>query len=187
MIKRIIKGWMVELKRLKNFFKFMPLPDSNAKKVLKDACANLKIEMARNSQLILESPCFTNEPNCTICVRDNAVLEIGHNTFFNRNCIIVAREKISIGADCLFGPNVYICDHDHMFDQDTIYTDRFKTRPVSIGEGTWVGAGCIILKGANIGKKCIIGAGSIITGDVPDGMIVLQKKTNTMYQRESNI
>ena len=183
----MIKGLLVKFKRIKNTFKFLMIPDLDAKKVLKDASAHLRIETTHNAKLILDSPCFANEPNCTICVRDNAILEIGHNTFFNRNCIIVAREKISIGANCLFGPNVYICDHDHMFNQDTVFTDQFITRPVSIGEGSWIGAGCIILKGANIGKKCIIGAGSIITGNVPDGMIVVQKKTNTMYERECDV
>lgn len=184
MVKKVIKGVIKKFKRFKNFFKFIRLPGAKSRRVLRDACDGLRIEAARNGVFKVESPCFTNEPNCIFCVRDQATLEIGHNTFFNRNCMIVAREKISIGANCMFGPNVYICDHDHAFDKNTVYPNQFKTKPVSIGQGTWIGANCIILKGTNIGNNCIIGAGTVITEDIPDDMIVFQKKINTLRKRE---
>lgn len=187
MIKKLLKKLLKMFNRFKNYFKFIWISNKETRKSLSDASSKLKIELGSNSLLKIEMPCFTNEPNCLICVRENAKVDIGSKTFFNRNCIIVSRNSISIGANCLFGPNVYICDHDHVFDETTVYTDRFKSAPVFIGDGTWIGANCVILKGTRIGKNCVIGAGSVITENVPDGMIVLQKKVNTIYERKSNV
>lgn len=186
-MKLILKRIVRFCRRVKNTFKFIRIPNQEAKRALRDACPKLRIEIAENASIRIGTPCFTNEENCSISARENAQIEIGGDVFFNKNCTIVAREKVTIESDCLFGPNVYICDHDHVFDTENLYTDKFKTAPISIGRGTWIGAGCIILKGAIIGKNCIIGAGSVITGTIPDGMIVLQKRNNTMYERKSNI
>ena len=86
---------------------------------------------------------------------------IGNNCFINRNCMIVAHEKIEIGDGTTIGPNVCIYDHDH--DGKGSY----KTKPVIIGKDVWIGAGCILLKGITIGDNAVIGAGTIVTNSIP--------------------
>lgn len=99
-------------------------------------------------------------------------LFIGDHVFFNRNCIVVCREHIEIGNHCLFGPNVCIYDHDHLFDADGVASTDYKTGRIEIGDGCWIGAGVIILRGSRIGSGSVIGAGAIIKGEIPKKSIV---------------
>lgn len=102
----------------------------------------------------------------------NGAIIIGKNVFMNRNCIVVARERITIGDDTIFGPNVLIYDHNHKFAYDGISKSEFNTKEIVIGKGCWIGAGCIILKGSIIGDGCVIGAGTVVNGIVPDHSLV---------------
>lgn len=97
---------------------------------------------------------------------------IGKGVSFNRNCIIVCREKISIDDDCIFGPNVTIYDHDHIFDSNSVKKMEYNTGEVVIEKGCWIGAGVIILRNTHIGAGSVIGAGAIIKGDIPSHSIV---------------
>lgn len=101
---------------------------------------------------------------------------IGDNCFFNDNCRLDSHEFIEIGENCRFGPNVIIYDHDH--DIKSLKEKNFNqyiTAPISIGKNSWIGAGCIILKGCSIGNNCVIGAGTVLTKSIPDNTIVTQK------------
>ena len=86
---------------------------------------------------------------------------IGNSCFINRNCMIVAHEKIEIGDGTTIGPNVCIYDHDHDGK------GGYKTKPVIIGKNVWIGAGCILLKGISIGDNAVIGAGTVLTDSIP--------------------
>ena len=183
MIKKTAKKIYYSYKYIFNSLKFNYIRPKASRKILKKACFGLSISVRKTSELIVKSPCFTNEKDCSINIRENASLKIGGGTFFNANCIIVARESIEIGENCLFGPNVYICDHDHEFDDKSISKVNYTTRPIKIGHNCWIGAGTIILKGSKIGNNAIVGAGSVITGEVPDGTIVIQKRKNTFIER----
>lgn len=92
--------------------------------------------------------------------------------FINRSGIIVAKNKISIGAHTKIGPNIVIYDHDHDFRNNI---DKYVCSPVNIGKNVWIGANCTILKGVTIGDNCVIAAGTIITNDVPSNTLVYQK------------
>lgn len=108
----------------------------------------------------------------------NGELCIDDNTSFNRNCLIICRNSIKIGKNCMFGPNVMIYDHDHLFDVDKIYENKFTSGQIVIEEGCWIGAGVIILKNTHVGKGSIIGAGTVLKGDIPAHSIVLQNREN---------
>lgn len=95
---------------------------------------------------------------------------IGNNCFINRNCMIVAHEKIEIGDGTTIGPNVCIYDHDHDGKGE------YKAKPVIIGKNVWIGAGCIILKGITIGDNAVIGAGTVLTHSVKCNETVYQKR-----------
>ena len=102
-------------------------------------------------------------------------LEIGDNVFFNRNCIVVCREGIKIGDGCVCGPNVCIYDHDHQFGYEGIGSD-YKTSQVSIGDNCWIGANSVILRGTHIGDHSVIGAGTVVKGDIPPHSIVYSSR-----------
>ncbi|MGI6094994.1 MAG: acyltransferase [Lachnospiraceae bacterium] len=173
--KIILKG--------KNYLKFIKIKDRSTRNVLLNANQGVRLQVGENSKLLLGKPCFYTDGLCNISVRNNAILSIGGGTYFNQNCIVVAREKILIGSNCMFGPNVYICDHDHFFNVEKIYREKYKTAPVEIGDGSWIGTGVVILKGTKIGKNCVVGAGCVVTGNVPDNTILVQKRSNTFIER----
>ncbi len=94
-------------------------------------------------------------------------LRIGKEVSFNRNDTIVCYNKISIGDGCAFGPNVVIYDHDHNYSAEGFSVDTFKSSPVVIENQCWIGANVTILRGTHIGKGCVIGAGTVVKGDIP--------------------
>jgi acetyltransferase-like isoleucine patch superfamily enzyme len=102
------------------------------------------------------------------------VLSIGDRCVIGRGSHIVAHESVAIGDDVWTGPYVYITDQNHGYtDPDTpIGRQLPKNRPVSIGSGSWLGAGAIILPGARVGRNVAVAAGSVVRGDVPDRCVV---------------
>lgn len=106
-------------------------------------------------------------------------LSIGENSTFNRNDILVCRDKIDIGNNCSFGPNVCIYDHDHIYDAQGTKNKGIKTSPIIIEDNCWIGAGVIILRGTHIGKGCVIGAGTVVKGDIPSlSLVKADRKLN---------
>jgi len=102
------------------------------------------------------------------------VLQIGDRCVIGRGSHIVAHESITIGDDVWTGPYVYITDQNHGYqDPDVPIGSQFPVnRPVSIGAGSWLGAGAVILPGARIGRNVVVAAGAVVRGDVPDRCVV---------------
>lgn len=100
------------------------------------------------------------------------ILHIGSGVFFNRNCIVICRDSISIGDNCIFGPNVVIYDHNHKFNSSGIDKSNYSTSKIDIASGCWIGAGVTILKGSKIGEGSVIGAGCIINCEIPPHSLV---------------
>lgn len=101
-------------------------------------------------------------------------LVIGDRCVIGTRCSIVAHESIEIGDDVWFGQDVFVCDASHGYlDPDLPIGEQFGEQlPVSIGAGTWVGHGAIILPGARIGRNVVVAAGSVVRGEVPDHTVV---------------
>lgn len=91
---------------------------------------------------------------------------IGSNTFFNHNCSVTAKKSIQIGDDVVIANNVVIVDHDHKFSNCGLQSG-YNIEPVKIGNGVWIGANCVILKGVNIGNNSVIAAGSVVNHSIP--------------------
>jgi acetyltransferase-like isoleucine patch superfamily enzyme len=102
------------------------------------------------------------------------VLSIGDRCVIGRGSHIVAHENVTIGDDVWTGPYVYVTDQNHGYDDPDVPIGRQlpKNRPVSIGSGSWLGAGAIVLPGARIGSNVAVAAGSVVRGDVPDRCVV---------------
>jgi len=100
---------------------------------------------------------------------------IGDNCFINVGFTCQDDGYITIGDNCNFGPNCTIVTpiHPLVFEDRRIQDNVFKVKAkeVVIGSGTWCGACVTILPGVHIGKECVIGAGSVVTKDIPDGVL----------------
>jgi len=96
-------------------------------------------------------------------------IELGERVFFNFNCVVLDVCPVRIGSFTLFGPAVQIYTPMHPLNARLRREQEFG-KPVEIGSDVWVGGGAIILPGVRIGSQAVIGAGSVVTRDVPDGM-----------------
>ena len=94
-------------------------------------------------------------------------IELGERVFFNFNCVVLDVCPVRIGSFSLFGPAVQIYTPMHPFDAQLRRREEYG-KPVEIGSDVWVGGGAIILPGVRIGSRAVIGAGSVVTRDVPD-------------------
>ena len=113
--------------------------------------------------------------NVIISVRNNACVDIGNNVFINNNCQIVSHERIVIGNNVKIGPNVMIFDHDYDYVNNGLKKKKYKCEPIIIGDNTWIGAGCILLRGTKIGNNCVVGAGTVLKGEFESNKIIFQK------------
>ncbi len=103
------------------------------------------------------------------CVSD-PVISIGDRCLFGRDSSIIGHFEIVIGDDVWTGPHVYITDQNHGYEDITrpISVQAMPERAVSIGAGSWLGYGTVVLPGARIGRHVTVGANSVVTGDLPD-------------------
>ncbi len=93
-------------------------------------------------------------------------IELGERVFFNFNCVILDVCRVTIGDFTLFGPNAQIYTATHPLNA----AQRRKVeygKPVTIGSDVWVGGGALIMPGVTIGSRAVIGAGSVVTRDLP--------------------
>jgi serine acetyltransferase len=102
------------------------------------------------------------------------VLQIGNGCVIGRGSHLVAHHSIVIGDDVFTGPNVYITDQNHNYTDPDMPIGRQwpSNTAVSIGSGSWLGAGAIVLPGARIGRNVVVAAGSVVRGAVPDRCVV---------------
>jgi maltose O-acetyltransferase len=94
---------------------------------------------------------------------------LGERVFFNFNCVVLDVCLVEIGDFTLFGPAVQIYTPMHPMNADLRRKQEFG-KPIKIGSDVWVGGGAMICPGVKIGSKTVIGAGSVVTRDIPDGV-----------------
>lgn len=94
-------------------------------------------------------------------------IHIGNNFFCNYSCTILDIAEVTVGDDCLFGPNVSIYTAAHPLTFSQRKANIGTGAPVRIGNGVWIGGNSVILGGVTIGDRAVIGAGSVVTHDIP--------------------
>lgn len=94
---------------------------------------------------------------------------LGERVFFNFNCVVLDVCRVTIGDYTMFGPAVQVYTATHPMNAELRRKQEFA-KPIEIGPDVWVGGGAIICPGVKIGAKSVIGAGSVVTRDVPEGV-----------------
>lgn len=117
-------------------------------------------------------------------------ISIGKNCFINVNAVFLDCNTITIGDNTLIGPNVQIYTPSHPLKASERFSGNpdfpFKTsaKPVVIGSNVWIGGNVVILPGVTIGDDTTIGAGSVVTGDIPANVLALGQPCRVIRELE---
>ena len=100
-------------------------------------------------------------------------IRIGERTFVNFGLVALDPAPITIGSDVQIGPNVQLLTPTHPIDPDLRREKWEGARPIDIADNVWLGGGVIVLPGVSIGENTVVGAGAVVTRDVPAGVVVV--------------
>ena len=112
-----------------------------------------------------------------------ANIRIGRSVFVNFGCVFLDVVAIEIGDLCQIGPAVQIYTADHPRDPALRRAGYESGKPVRIGQNVWIGGGAILLPGITVGDDAVIGAGSVVTRDVPAGATVAGNPARRLVSR----
>jgi len=127
------------------------------------------------------------EQGVWITAPGSARVRIGNGCFLNRGVMIAAQELVEIGDHSMFANGCFITDGNHRFDDpDTPvpYQGFTSKGPTRVGDNVWCGANVVITSGVTIGKRCVIGANSVVTTDIPDFTIAAGVPAKPLKQIE---
>ena len=118
-----------------------------------------------------------------LCVT-SPVVRIGDRCLIGRGSGIVGHFSIEIGNDVWTGHHVYITDQNHGYEDVSrpISQQAQPERAVRIGDGSWLGHGCIVLPGVSIGRHVVVGANSVVTHDLPDYCVAVGAPARVIRQ-----
>jgi maltose O-acetyltransferase len=100
-------------------------------------------------------------------------IAIGKKTFINYDCVFLDCNKITIGDEVQIAPGVHIHTATHPLDPQQRRSGLERALPVAIADGVWLGAGAIICPGITIGENTVIGAGAVVTRDLPPNVLAV--------------
>jgi maltose O-acetyltransferase len=100
-------------------------------------------------------------------------IALGDGAFVNMNCVFLDCAAITIGAQAQLGPGVQLLAATHPLDPAARAAGPELARPIAIGARAWLGGGAIVLPGVTIGADTVVGAGSVVTRDLPAGVLAV--------------
>jgi len=127
------------------------------------------LEMLREGRLEIGEHALL-EPNVWLTAPAPGRIRIGAGTFLNLNVMVAAVELVEIGAHCMFANGCFVTDGNHRFDDPDkpVTWQGFTTKgPTRVGDNVWCGANVVITSGVTVGERCVIGANSVVTTDLP--------------------
>jgi acetyltransferase-like isoleucine patch superfamily enzyme len=114
------------------------------------------------------------EPNVWITAPAPARVRIGEGTFLNIGVMVASAALVEIGSHCMLANGCFVTDGNHRFDDPgrPVTWQGFTSKgPTRIGDNVWCGANVVVTSGVTIGARCVIGANSVVTTDIPAGSI----------------
>lgn len=99
-------------------------------------------------------------------------IKTGNNVYMNFNCCILDVSTVTIGDNCMFGPNVQIYTATHPLEFKARNSGKELAKPITVGENVWIGGNATICPGVTIGNNVVIGAGSVVTKSFPDDVFI---------------
>lgn len=107
-----------------------------------------------------------------------------NNVSVFHHTVLDIQDNLVIGEGSLIAPHCYICDYDHNFlGPKPVKQQGFSAKPIIIGKDVWIGAKCIILKGVKIGDGAVLGAGSVVTRDIPAFSVAVGNPAKVIKKR----
>jgi maltose O-acetyltransferase len=103
---------------------------------------------------------------------EGGTLLVGERSLVNFGCSLVASELVSIGADCLIGTHALLLDNGYHRVEPERRLERPPSAPIVIEDNVWIGARAIVMAGVTVGTGSCVGAGSVVTTDVPPRTLV---------------
>ena len=118
----------------------------------------------------------------------NPVVRIGDRCLIGRGTSIIGHLTIEIGDDVFTGMNVYITDQNHGYEELDVPIGKQlpNEEAVEIGKGSWIGSGAIILPGSKIGDHVVVGANSVVTGEIPSYSVAVGSPAKVIRQYDGN-
>lgn len=114
-------------------------------------------------------------------------IRLGDRVFLNTHCNLTAAVGIELGDDVALGPNVFICDFDHGYEQPGIsrlVTPVRSKGPIVIGDRCWIGANACIASGVTLGDECVVGANSVVTRSFPAQTVISGAPARAIRRRD---
>jgi acetyltransferase-like isoleucine patch superfamily enzyme len=134
----------------------------------------LPIQVEGSERIAIGSGVFIGPGSWLLAGEPDARLEIGDGTGVSGYCVLSAMLHVRVGRDVLFGRNVHVADHRHGIGTPGVPVRQQPLedlRPVSIGDGSWLGQNVVVLPGVTIGAGAVIAANSVVREDVPAGSV----------------
>jgi acetyltransferase-like isoleucine patch superfamily enzyme len=115
------------------------------------------------------------EPNVWLTAPGAARIRIGSGTFLNQGVMVASHELVEIGDHCMLANGCFVSDASHRFDDPNrpVTWQGFTSKgPTRVGDNVWCGANVVITSGVTVGDRCVIGANSVVTEDMPAYSVV---------------
>ncbi|MFD1417983.1 DapH/DapD/GlmU-related protein [Companilactobacillus keshanensis] len=136
------------------------------------------------SQITHQTVSSTNEINTPFHTDFGPHIFLGENDFINKDCMFVDLGGIYLGNNVLIGPRCTIISINH--DEEPEHRTNLLPKAVHIHDGAWLGAGVMVLPGVTIGKNAIVGAGSVVTKNVPENMVAVGNPAKVIRKIQNN-
>ena len=108
------------------------------------------------------------------------------NVYFNANCVVLDCAKVKIGENTFIGPNTQFYTPIHPLDYKTRNTFIESAKPITVGKNCWLGGSVVLLPGVTIGDGCVIGAGAVVTKDIPANSLAVGNPAKVIKTIEQN-
>lgn len=166
--EELAQNQLIYLEKLYDYNNTRPLEQEKREKLLKEMFAEI------GENCYIEPPFHSNWGASNV--------HFGKNVYANFNLTLVDDADIYVGDNVMFGPNVTVCTATHPINAKLREKVAQYNLPIHIGKNVWIGANAVILPGVNIGENSVIGAGSVVTKDIPTNVVAVGVPARVMRE-----